>query len=529
MRLFTGAMCCIIPWLAGVGACTAEDAAPKVGFYKLDDQRLTGDTEVIAKEVGFSDLSILVTVDTSGKVIAAAATDNYRKLDPGPALALVRGWTFRPQTFEGKPVTAVGQVSVTYRTPPIPPDTTVPFPEGDLSRASITLDRSACFGSCPDYRVTVRGDGTVGFDTHDDHFEGTAAQVHLEFNGNNVLLPGHHTAQVDPAKVARLFERFRAAHFWGLKKEYVYGATDNPTQMLTVRIGTASKTVTDYIGTEAGMPQEVRDLEDAVDAVADTARWVEGDPQTLVELDRTRFEYRSQAGAKLAVAAASKLAGYRPHPGVEALILGLIDRGVPLDAKVGKTSVGEGLLYAAAIRGREALFEKLVGRGVLAAMPQPSIDAAFANVGCSPKIARALVKGGADPHKTTESGTALTALRGSAATCEEHPDTMLEMAQTLIALGVPLEARDSIGWTALMGCGSPELAQLLLAHGADPKARDQDGTTPILATDDDRVALILLRAGADPRARDNEDSVRSNAIKRHWPATLAWLDAHGVD
>jgi hypothetical protein len=161
-------------------------------------------------------------------------------------------------------------------------------------------------------------------------------------------------------------------------------------------------------------------------------------------------------------------------------------------------------------------------------MTRAAINDAFVNVGCSVKIARALVKGGADPRTTGENGTALTALRGSAATCEDEPDMMLGMARTLIEFGVPLEARDSLGWTALMGCDSPELARLLLAKGADPKARTKDGTTPVLATDDDRVALILLAAGADPRAKNDQGTVRSNAVKGHWPATLTWLDEHGI-
>lgn len=102
------------------------------------------------------------------------------------------------------------------------------------------------------------------------------------------------------------------------------------------------------------------------------------------------------------------------------------------------------------------------------------------------------------------------------------------MGQTLIELGVPLEARDSLGWTALMGCNSPQLAQLLLEHGANPNAHDKNGTTPLLSTDDDRIAVILLRAGADPRAKDENGTIRAQAAKGHMPATLAWLDAHGV-
>ena len=518
----------VLPLAALASACQAGQSASTVGIYKLDDQRLTGDTTVIVEKDGFSDLTVLVTIDTAGKVIAATATDNYQKLDPQPAIALVRGWTFRPQTFDGKPVNAVGRVSITYKERPIPSNPSIAFPSGAPEDTTITLERGACYGSCPAYRVTVRGDGLVNFDTGSDSLEGTAAQVHLEYNGHNVLLPGRHTTRVDPASVTRLLGQLRRVRFFGLKNEYFYSATDNPTQILSVRVGHARKTVTDYIGVKVGMPQEVRDLEDAVDEVAGTSRWVNGNVETLAYLDSAKFDYRSRAGTELAFAAARKLDDYRPDPGVEALIIGLIDRGVALGAKVNGVSVGTVLLQVAARQGKEALFAKLQEHDVLADMPRAAINRAFSNLGCSAKIARALAKSGADPRATGENGTALTALRGSAATCEDQPDKMLEMARTLIELGVPLEARDSLGWTALMGCESPELARLLLANGADPKARTKDGTTPVLATDDDRVALILLRAGADPRAHNDQGTVRSNAVKGHWPATLAWLDEHGI-
>lgn len=528
MRFGVWLNCCILPWAFTASACQATDAVPKVGFYKLDNQRLTGETNVVGQAEGFSDLTILVTIDTIGHVTSAVPIDNYQKLDPAPALAVVRQWTFRPQTFEGKLVNAVGRVSIAYHQPAIPADTTVAFPAGASTDTAITLERSACFGNCPDYRVTVHGDGLVEFDTGNAYFAGTAAPVHLAYNSYNVLIPGHHTAHVDPATVARLIERFRDAHFWGLKKEYVYGATDNSTQVLTMRIGNASKTVTDYIGTQAGMPQAVRDLEEAVDGAAGTARWVSGNAQTLAELDAARFDYRSQGGAALAAAAADKLNEYRAPEGIETLISGLIDRGVPLDAIVNGSPVGSVLISAAARQGNDLLFNKIAERGVLATMPRATINRAFRSVGCSPAIARALVSSGADPHIASDGGTPLTELKRSTATCDNHPERLMEMARTLIALGVPLEARDSINWTALMGCDSPELAQLLLEHGADPKAHDEDGTTSVLATDDDRVALILLRAGADPRAHNKEGTVRSNAIKGHWPATLAWLDQHGI-
>uniref|UniRef100_UPI0035CC196A DUF6438 domain-containing protein n=1 Tax=uncultured Sphingomonas sp. TaxID=158754 RepID=UPI0035CC196A len=528
MRFGRALRCVFFTLIVAGSACRATDKVPTIGFYKLDDQRLTGKTTVIAQDSGFAGLTLLVTVDTAGKVIAAEPIDNYQKLDPAPALAALRAWTFRPQMFDGKPVNAVGRVSISYQKQPDPPNAAIVFPAADPTDFEITLHRSACFGSCPDYRVTVHGDGLVEFDTGDNHFRGTAAQVHLEYNGNNVLLPGHHTARVDPMAVARLLDQFRAAHFYGLKKEYAYGATDASTQVLTVRVGKASKSLTDYIGTMAGMPQAVRELEEAVDAVAGTGRWVDGNLQTIDELDKAHFDYRSRSAAMLAAAAAAKLSGYRPAQGVEKLLLALVERGVPLDAKIGDQVLGTILVHAAARGGSEAMFDNLASRGALTAIPRPALTAAFRNVGCSAKIARNLVKAGADPHVVGDDGTALTALRGSAATCDEHPAKELEMGQTLIELGVPLEARDSLGWTALMGCDSPQLAKLLLKHGANPNAHDKDGTTPLLSTDDDRVAVTLLRAGADPRAKDENGTVRAQAAKGHMPATLAWLDAHEV-
>ena len=209
-----------------------------------------------------------------------------------------------------------------------------------------------------------------------------------------------------------------------------------------------------------------------------SSRWVYGDAQTLAELDATSFDYKSQAGAKLALAAARQLNEYHPSAGVEVLILALIDRGVPLTTKIGSVSLGAALVQAAAAQGREDLFAKLSERSVLKLMSRPELTSAFMGVGCSAKIARSLVEHGAEPHVVGDNGTALTRLRGSGSSCEGNSDKMLETARTLIALGVPLEAPDNLGWAALMGSDSPKLAQLLLAHSANPNARAKNDTTP---------------------------------------------------
>lgn len=507
-------------------ACHRTERPERVGFYRLDTQRLSGATAVRAKEGGFSGLTVLVTVGTSGKVISAQVDSNLEHLDPAPGLAAARAWTFRPQQFDGKPVIAVGRITIEYLPFETPPNPVATFPAGRLATAEITLERGACYGPCPDYRVTIAGDGAIRFDTGSRHFAGKVPSVHLAHGGNNVLLPGSHVARTSPERFARLLQQFRAAHFFGLKDQYADAVTDNSTQRLTVRIGAHRKSVNDYVGTQVGMPTLVRDLEDAVDVEAGTERWVGGNAETIAYLDQQRFDFRSPASAELLVAAARRLQAYRPPAGLPSLIFGLLARGAPLDRVMGNTTAGKALLFASAAAGNEALFAEMMRRGQLAKASQADLNRMVVRVGCSPGIARALVQAGADPRHTEDDGSALNRVTGVSPMCGDDEARSVKMARVLIDLGIPLETRNSIGWTALMGCNSPELAKLLIQRGANINVKDENGTAALLSTDDDRVGVTLLRAGANPDVRDKEGSLRQMALRRHMPATLAWLDAN---
>jgi hypothetical protein len=524
----------------------AAEGPMKIGVSDLASARIEGETSLAAKDAAaHGDISVVVTVDVDGRVIDVGVDENFDKLNPAPALAAVRPWRFRPQSFDGKPVVAVGVVKIAYRRPEEPAAASPPFPDAPLADTEIILERSACYGSCPDYAVSVRGDETVRFSTGGAAFKGTAGAVHLAYRGNNLLLPGTHVAHVDPAAVAALVARFRKARFFGLKRSYAALVTDNPTYKHTLRAGRKSKTVVDYVGTQAGMPEEVSALEEAVDDVAGTARWISGNIDTVKTLEAEHFDFRSEAAAELAATAMQLSLPRRRGSGREAdgLILALIDRGAPLGTvpriersqmrdgnSAGMTgSYGALLADYAAIGGDEMLFAVLEGRGWVARLPRALMTQALADgAGCSPAIARSLVRAGAE-LSIKGKGTALTPIRSGYGACSDAAEErMLELAETAIGLGVPLEGRDDSDRTALMGCDSPVLARLLLSRGADANARDAEGNTPLLTTDDDRVALILLRAGADPTARTAETSLRAQASKRHMPATLAWLEAHGV-
>ena len=529
--------------VAGSGA--AASPVPRVGISDLAEQRVGGETSVVVPGDGLDrGVSILVTVGVDGSVLEGKALDDggYH-LDPAPALAVVRAWRFRPQRFDGAAVEVVGRVKVTYATPEVAP-TAVPFPAVDPNKAVVTMTRGACFGACPAYTVSVSGAGLARFSTEDETVPG-ASEVHRRYNGSGVLWPGVHTAQVDPAAALRLIQSVGRIGFLGLKDEYSCQVTDQSATQLTFAAPGVKKTVVDYVGECVGMPPTVSALEDEIDQVAGSARWVSGTPETLALLEKDGFDPDSAGGAELAAALALRT-GFTstPNPATAALIELLLDRGVHLDTTIkrpmpwgggddrpgSRIVLGDWLLGRAVEARNAKLFARLADLGVLVrANPVALTEMLHRGAACSPEIARALVKGGADPRHPPADGSALTAVRKGYGPCEgRSEDEAAAMAATLLGLGVPSEARDDLGWTALMGVDSPALARVLLGGHANPNARDKEGTTPLLSTDDDRVSLILLRAGADPHAKDEHGTLREQAAKQHMPATLAWLDEHGV-
>lgn len=129
----------------------------------------------------------------------------------------------------------------------------------------ITLTRGVCFGFCPDYTVTITGAGEV-------IYEGRRF----------VAVTGEQRAEIPRSDVAQLLVRFDALQFESLRDEYRANVTDLPTYTLTLERDGRRKTVLDYGGGMAGMPEAVHALQDEVDRVAGTAQWVRrnGEPVT---------------------------------------------------------------------------------------------------------------------------------------------------------------------------------------------------------------------------------------------------------
>lgn len=134
------------------------------------------------------------------------------------------------------------------------------FPDiKDWTSLRITLSRSLCYGTCPSYSVQISGDGKVVY-----HGQDCVAET------------GERTRQIARADVGRLVQRFRDAGYFTLRDHYASDITDHPTYATSIGFDGKSKSVGDYAGGAAGMPQAVSDLEDAIDKTAGTEPWVYG-------------------------------------------------------------------------------------------------------------------------------------------------------------------------------------------------------------------------------------------------------------
>jgi hypothetical protein len=133
-----------------------------------------------------------------------------------------------------------------------------------MSNVEIRLTRGVCYGFCPDYTVTINGEGQV-------RYEGRRF----------VNAVGERTATIPREDVARLLARFDEIGFNNLRDAYRAEVSDLPTYTVALTRNGQTKTVVDYGGPGVGMPESVRALQTEIDRVAGTAQWVLRDGQPV--------------------------------------------------------------------------------------------------------------------------------------------------------------------------------------------------------------------------------------------------------
>ena len=130
-------------------------------------------------------------------------------------------------------------------------------PAGKLA---ISMQRTACFGTCPVYTVRIYEDGLV------------------ESPGTRfVKLAGAQSWHVEPAAVRALVAEIDKAGFFEMRDEYTAPVTDHPTTYVTVISGARHKSIKDY----CNAPPALKEIEQRIDEVSGVLRYVRDDDERL--------------------------------------------------------------------------------------------------------------------------------------------------------------------------------------------------------------------------------------------------------
>jgi putative hemolysin len=127
----------------------------------------------------------------------------------------------------------------------------------ESTRADVimTLERTACHGTCPVYKLTITGDGTVVYEGRDF-----------------VEVKGQQTSSISTAQVQDLLAAFEQANFLTLTDYTEQKVTDLPSAITSITRGGQTKTVNHYYGDDSA-PQQLTDLESKIDEITNSKQW----------------------------------------------------------------------------------------------------------------------------------------------------------------------------------------------------------------------------------------------------------------
>ncbi|OAO01561.1 hypothetical protein A8B75_14385 [Sphingomonadales bacterium EhC05] len=428
-------------------------------------------------------------------------TDQFRS----QAEAEARKWTFQPFLKNGKAIKVRIKISIDIYPPEILPVNKIPFPDVVSDEFQITLERSSCYGMCPDYTVTISGNGEV---TYEGRYY--------------TLVEGEHAYEISKTAVMDLLDDFRKSDFWSFREKYEAAVNHSPTYTLTFNAGKQQKKIENYSGLEMGMPTAIHDLENTIDKITDTERWVTGNSRTVTSLRKTGFNFQSKEAQNMLIKAI--------HGAPESVAIDLLNQGISLGGKLKNVSDRQDYpedisFHAAALSGAIEmgwleLFKRLDDETILDSVSQNQkdkmlADAASAN---SPFLVSALLKRGASV-KLEKSSPLIKTLNYAYYPRAKDTDKVA-VVKMLIQAGVNIEAKDGIGWTALQHANDaePEIVSILLAAGADVDAGSEDSSggqvyssSLLFLTENEDIALLAIKAGANTSLK----TIRGKSFEQH--------------
>lgn len=316
----------------------------------------------------------------------------------------------------------------------------------------ITLERTACFGECPIYSVSIDARGTVTY-------EGTKF----------VRVEGREKDRIPMSGVAALLATAERIRFFDLRNRYrtirnpdgtETMVTDLPTAFVSIRAGGRTKRVEDYFGA----PQGLKQLEEQIDETARTNRWIRLDLTTLRQMVQGGWVPSAEEGAEL-------LRNALQHDEVD-VVKGLLEIGADPNAAYYGTNTPPLMMVRSAAAAR-VLLE--AGANPFARNDNGGTPLGWA-VYLSPDVAEVLLKAGALVNEPTDSD-GRTALWGAA--CRGNVGVLT----LLIAAGADVTNR-ARGKSALE-CAreAKESARALkpsVLGGKRPFVQDYDGVIAVL-------------------------------------------------
>lgn len=128
--------------------------------------------------------------------------------------------------------------------------------QGADANPVITLERTACFGTCPVYTVSIFEDGTVTYEGE-----------------NFVTVTGTETSEIAPETVALMVEAFAEAGYFDWEEAYdQQSVSDLPTIITSVTRDGVTHRITRYTGDNTA-PLALAFLEQWIDDMTNTSLW----------------------------------------------------------------------------------------------------------------------------------------------------------------------------------------------------------------------------------------------------------------
>lgn len=282
---------------------------------------------------------------------------------------------------------------------------------------AITLQRTECYGECPSYKLTIRGDGSILYEGY-----------------KFVRVKGIQKSKIARSDVQDLLKSFIAIDYFGLRDAYMTikypdgtesVVTDLPTTLTSLTMGLDSKTVEDYVGA----PEPLKILEHKIDEVVGSKRWV--------FIDATSVHSQCRLGWDLRGPEALMLLRHATESGDAEVVKAFIDEGADIDAafkSIAPLQVARGAKVVRLLIGAGAN----VNAGAKTGLGPPLNRAA--DLGDADSIS-ALIKAGAKVNNKTSDG--ITALM----LASERGN--LDAVKQLLVAGADTLMKDNSGHDAL--------------------------------------------------------------------------------